>query len=69
MSSPQQMQGVIEEGRSLKSKWHLAEQARAQALQTEKDYEEVVAMLENEVSQLRHQSSKSVSGFNCLLFI
>ncbi|CAL1542922.1 unnamed protein product [Lymnaea stagnalis] len=54
-----QAQTSIEECRSLKSKLHLAEQAQAKAQQTERDYEEVVAMLENEVSQLRLQMSKS----------
>ncbi|KAK6976555.1 Syntaxin-binding protein 4 [Biomphalaria glabrata] len=54
-----QAQSSIEEVRSLKSKLHLAEQAQAKAQQTERDYEEVVAMLENEVGQLRLQMSKS----------
>ncbi|BFZ14800.1 hypothetical protein BsWGS_17838 [Bradybaena similaris] len=52
-------QASIEEVRSLKSKLHLSEQAQTKAQQTERDYEEVVAMLENEVSQLRLQLSKS----------
>ncbi|KAH9507863.1 Syntaxin-binding protein 4 [Bulinus truncatus] len=56
-----QAQASIEEVRSLKSKLHLAEQAQAKAQQTEKDYEEVVAMLENEVAQLRMQMAKSDS--------
>ncbi|XP_012945620.1 syntaxin-binding protein 4, partial [Aplysia californica] len=54
-----QAQTSIEEGRSLRSKLHLAEQAHARAQQTERDYEEVVAMLENEVAQLKLQLSKS----------
>ncbi|XP_059178931.1 syntaxin-binding protein 4-like [Physella acuta] len=54
-----QAQASIEEGRSLKSKLHLAEQAQTKAQQTERDYEEVVTMLENEVAQLRLQMSKS----------
>lgn len=56
----QHAQASIEEVRSLKSKLHLSEQAQTKAQQTERDYEEVVAMLENEVSQLRLQLSKSV---------
>ncbi|GFS12161.1 syntaxin-binding protein 4-like [Elysia marginata] len=54
-----QAQASIEEGRALKVKLQLAEEAHAKAQQTECDYEEVVAMLENEVAQLRLQMSKS----------
>ncbi|GFO47649.1 syntaxin-binding protein 4-like [Plakobranchus ocellatus] len=54
-----QAQASIEEGRALKIKLHLAEEAHTKAQQTENDYEEVVAMLENEVAQLRLQMSKS----------
>ena len=57
----QQAQVSIEEGRQLRSKLHLAEQAQSRAQQTERDYEEVVAMLENEVAQLKMQLAKSVS--------
>jgi len=54
-----QAQVSIEEGRQLRSKLHLAEQAQSRAQQTERDYEEVVAMLENEVAQLKMQLAKS----------
>ncbi|KAK3738303.1 hypothetical protein RRG08_039710 [Elysia crispata] len=54
-----QAQASIEECRALKIKLQLAEEAHTKAQQTESDYEEVVAMLENEVAQLRLQMSKS----------
>ncbi|RUS76748.1 hypothetical protein EGW08_015479 [Elysia chlorotica] len=54
-----QAHASIEECRALKIKLQLAEEAHAKAQQTESDYEEVVAMLENEVAQLRLQMSKS----------
>ncbi|XP_048243386.1 syntaxin-binding protein 4-like [Haliotis rufescens] len=52
-------QTAIEECRSLRSKLHLAEQAQLAARTMEEDYEEVVALLENEIAQLRVQLVKT----------
>lgn len=54
-------QTAMEESRSLRSKLRLAEQSRDEARGKEQDYEEVVALLENEISQLRLQMSKNDS--------
>lgn len=50
----------MEESRSLRTKLKLAEQSQEAARKMEQDYEEVVALLENEISQLRLQLSKNV---------
>ena len=52
----------MEESRSLRTKLCLAEQSKEAARKMEQDYEQVVAMLENEVSHLRLQMAKSVSN-------
>ncbi|XP_046553422.1 syntaxin-binding protein 4-like [Haliotis rubra] len=52
-------QDAFEEVRSLRSKLHLAEQAQLAARTMEEDYEEVVALLENEIAQLRVQLVKT----------
>ncbi|XP_067661532.1 syntaxin-binding protein 4-like [Haliotis asinina] len=55
----QEVQSAFEEVRSLRSKLHLAEQAQLAARTMEEDYEEVVALLENEIAQLRVQLVKT----------
>ena len=57
----------MEESRSLRTKLRLAEQSQEAARKMEQDYEQVVAMLENEISHLRLQMSKSVSDTRHLL--
>jgi hypothetical protein len=51
----------MEESRSLRTKLRLAEQSQESARKMEQDYEQVVAMLESEISHLRLQIAKSVS--------
>lgn len=51
----------MEECRSLRTKLRLAEESQEAARKMEQDYEEVVALLENEITQLRLQISKSVN--------
>ncbi|KAL3879121.1 hypothetical protein ACJMK2_031432 [Sinanodonta woodiana] len=51
-------QEAIQLSRSLRSKFHLAEQAQQVARDVEQDYEEVVHLLEREVAQLQAQLSK-----------
>ncbi|XP_072171195.1 syntaxin-binding protein 4-like [Diadema setosum] len=48
-----QAQSAIQESRALKSRVHLAEVAQQEARSMELDYEEVVVMLEEELSRLR----------------
>ena len=57
----------MEESRSLRTKLRLAEQSQEAARKMEQDYEQVVAMLENEISHLRLQMSKSVSDLRLVL--
>ncbi|XP_070197883.1 syntaxin-binding protein 4-like isoform X2 [Littorina saxatilis] len=52
-------QAAMEESRSLRTKLRLAEQSQEAARKMEQDYEQVVAMLENEIAHLRLQISKS----------
>lgn len=63
----QESQAAMEESRSLRTKLRLAEQSQEAARKMEQDYEQVVAMLENEISHLRLQMSKSVSDMRPLL--
>lgn len=62
----QEAQGALNESRSLRSKVQLAEQAQRQARGMEQDYEEVLRVLEQEVTELRNnQSNKDVVGVYC----
>ncbi|KAL8609307.1 hypothetical protein ACOMHN_060035 [Nucella lapillus] len=54
-------QAAMEESRSLRTKLRLAEQSQEAARNTEQDYEQVVAMLENDIAHLRLHMSKSDS--------
>lgn len=51
----QELQNAMEEGRSLRSRLRLAEEAQKAARRTEEDYEEVLRMLETELLQARQQ--------------
>lgn len=53
----QEAQGALEESRSLKSKVHLADQAQRAARGMEKDYEEVVRLLEAELAEAKEKQS------------
>ncbi|KAK7473388.1 hypothetical protein BaRGS_00035361 [Batillaria attramentaria] len=61
LSLRKESQAAMEESRSLRTKLRLAEQSKEVARKMEQDYEEVVALLENEISQLRLQMSKNDS--------
>ena len=56
----QEAQGAIHESRSLRSKVHLAEQAQRAARNMEQDYEEVVRLLETEITDLKTQQTRSM---------
>lgn len=49
----QNAQEAVEETRSLRTRVQLADAAAAQAKRIEQDYEQVVTMLEKEISKLR----------------
>lgn len=51
----EELQNAMEEGRSLRSRLHLAEEAQKAARKTEEDYEEVLRMLETELLQARQK--------------
>ncbi|KAM5273941.1 syntaxin-binding protein 4 [Ctenodactylus gundi] len=51
----QEAKAVVEETRALRSRIHLAEAAQRQALGMERDYEEVIHLLEAEVAELKAQ--------------
>uniref|UniRef100_A0A8C5QZA1 WW domain-containing protein n=1 Tax=Leptobrachium leishanense TaxID=445787 RepID=A0A8C5QZA1_9ANUR len=53
----QEAKAAIEEARSLRSRIHLAEAAQRQARGVEMDYEEVIRLLEAEISELRAQQA------------
>ncbi|XP_025086725.1 syntaxin-binding protein 4-like [Pomacea canaliculata] len=59
LSLRKESQAAVEECRSLRTKLRLAEESQEAARKMEQDYEEVVALLENEITQLRLQISKS----------
>ncbi|KAM8947819.1 LOW QUALITY PROTEIN: syntaxin-binding protein 4 [Pelodytes ibericus] len=54
-SVKQEAKAAIEEARSLRSRIHLAEVAQRQACGMEMDYEEVIRLLEAEITELRAQ--------------
>ena len=54
----------MQESRSLHSKLHLAEQAQRAAHNMEHDYEEVVRLLEVEVSELKAREGKTLVSNN-----
>ncbi|XP_018090613.1 syntaxin-binding protein 4 isoform X2 [Xenopus laevis] len=54
----QEAKGAVEETRALRNRIHLAEVAQSQASGMETDYEEVIRLLEAEVTELKAQLSK-----------
>ena len=53
--NPQEAKAVVEETRALRSRIHLAEAAQRQAHGLEMDYEEVIHLLEAEITDLKAQ--------------
>ena len=56
----QEAQCAIQECRDLRKKYEIAQKAQQAARGIEQDYEDVVALLENEITQLRNQLAKQV---------
>ena len=68
LPTPQEAQAAVHEARSLRSKLQLAEQAQRAARGTEQDYEEVVRVLEMELTESRaQQHNKHLVGMLQLL--
>ncbi|XP_041358807.1 syntaxin-binding protein 4-like isoform X2 [Gigantopelta aegis] len=57
-------QCAIQECRDLRKKYEIAQKAQQAARGIEQDYEDVVSLLENEITQLRSQLAKPESGHN-----
>ncbi|XP_058416604.1 syntaxin-binding protein 4 isoform X1 [Diceros bicornis minor] len=55
----QEAKAVVEETRALRSRIHLAEAAQRQAHRVEMDYEEVIRLLEAEITELKAQLAES----------
>ncbi|XP_069056130.1 syntaxin-binding protein 4 [Pleurodeles waltl] len=60
----QEAKAAVEETKALRSRIHLAEAAQRQAHGMELDYEEVIGLLENEITELKAQLSSDHSGQN-----
>lgn len=52
----------MEETRALRSRIHLAEMAQRQASGVEKDYEEVIRLLEAEITELKSRDCEPSAG-------
>lgn len=60
----QEAKAAVEETKALRSRIHLAEAAQKQAHGMELDYEEVIGLLENEITELKAQLAGDHSGQN-----
>ena len=59
----------MQEARALRSKVHLSEQAQRAAQSMERDYEEVVRLLEAELLEVKARDSKIMVGYTLFPFL